>query len=191
MSETYTPCVSCGDEASGHHALPVDTDGEIVSNDYGGEWAGMPACERCFAIHAAVNDATGKADERNPGATVRAVLEQYDAATRQVRGLLAQARQDLKIIQGAAREALDSIGHAPAGMVDDASTMPVIVAELRSPKEFPRGTFVRVRGGGLWRRVLDGWQQVPESGPGPGVVGIPMSPESSKTPPGTVTVVEP
>lgn len=48
-----TACVACTLEASGKHSLPVDEDGEIVGNDYAGEWVGAPACEGCYIIHAA------------------------------------------------------------------------------------------------------------------------------------------
>lgn len=46
-----TLCVACGDDASGQHGLAVDDAGELVANDYAGEWAGVAACEACYTFH--------------------------------------------------------------------------------------------------------------------------------------------
>ena len=45
------PCVACRRPSSGWHALPV-FNGDIVSNDWPGEWGGVPCCESCYAAHA-------------------------------------------------------------------------------------------------------------------------------------------
>jgi hypothetical protein len=44
-------CGNCGAPASPQHGLPV-SNGEIVSNDFHGEWGGVAACEQCFNNHA-------------------------------------------------------------------------------------------------------------------------------------------
>lgn len=54
-----TKCVACKRPSSGFHSLPT-FNGDIVSNDWAGEWFGKPCCERCYERHAAgqmrVND---------------------------------------------------------------------------------------------------------------------------------------
>lgn len=173
--DTYTACVACGDEASGTGSLPVDTTGQIVSNDYGGAWAGAPACAACFALHAAVNDATGKADERDPGATVRAVLDAYDAATRELRRKLYRARADLKLIGGTVREALDDVGEHPA-VIDDEIEPPVLMDALPPAAAFVLGTRVRLtHNNRVYRRARDVWQLEP-------FVESPAAPSYMETP---------
>ena len=44
------PCVACGRPSSGFHGLPV-FNGDVVSNDWPGEWAGVPCCEPCYTAH--------------------------------------------------------------------------------------------------------------------------------------------
>jgi hypothetical protein len=44
------PCVACGQPSSGFHGLPV-FNGDIVSNDWPGEWGGVPCCLACFYLH--------------------------------------------------------------------------------------------------------------------------------------------
>jgi hypothetical protein len=165
MSETTdTACVSCAEEASGRHSLPVDNEGDIVSTEYGGTWFGMPACERCYTIHTTVADATGTADEQNPGATVRAVLAAYVAATRELRRHLMQARFDFKLIAGVVRETLDTIGDNPSSpfgtLYDDTPAPPVVLNELVPPSVFKPGTVVLV-GEQRYRRELDRWVKLP------------------------------
>lgn len=46
-------CAACDEETSATQSLPVDDNGAFVNNDYEGEWGGVPACRRCFDIHAA------------------------------------------------------------------------------------------------------------------------------------------
>lgn len=46
------PCVNCGKPSSGFHGLPV-FNGDIVSNDWPGEWGGACCCEDCYNRHAA------------------------------------------------------------------------------------------------------------------------------------------
>lgn len=48
-----TTCAACGDETPVECGLPVDDAGDFVANDYTGEWAGVPACRRCYDFHAA------------------------------------------------------------------------------------------------------------------------------------------
>lgn len=43
-------CFVCGEDASGFHGVPI-WNGELVSNDWPGEWCGVPACEVCFRKH--------------------------------------------------------------------------------------------------------------------------------------------
>lgn len=49
----YVECAACGDEVPSEQGLPVDTSGDFVDNDYDGEWGGVPACRRCYDVHAA------------------------------------------------------------------------------------------------------------------------------------------
>ena len=44
------PFVNCGAPSSGFHGLPI-FNGDIVSNDWQGEWGGVPCCERCYTLH--------------------------------------------------------------------------------------------------------------------------------------------
>jgi hypothetical protein len=44
------PCVACGEPSSGFHGLPI-FNGDIVSNDWPGEWGGVPCCEACYEKH--------------------------------------------------------------------------------------------------------------------------------------------
>lgn len=44
------PCVNCRQPSSGHHALPI-FNGDIMSNEWPGEWGGVPCCERCYELH--------------------------------------------------------------------------------------------------------------------------------------------
>lgn len=55
MSDTASEstCTACGEPVDPVHSLPVDTTGRIVHNGYTGEWAGVPACAGCYAVHAA------------------------------------------------------------------------------------------------------------------------------------------
>lgn len=48
--ESDMPCPGCGGRASPFHGLPV-FNGDIMSNDWPGEWGGAPACEACFEKH--------------------------------------------------------------------------------------------------------------------------------------------
>lgn len=43
-------CYVCGEPASGFHGLPI-FNGDVMSNDWPGEWAGVPACLRCYEKH--------------------------------------------------------------------------------------------------------------------------------------------
>lgn len=47
----YADCWNCG-EPSYKKGIPI-ANGEPVSNDYVGEWAGVPACDECFALQEA------------------------------------------------------------------------------------------------------------------------------------------
>ncbi len=47
-------CSVCGREDWQQWGLPVSSEtGEIVANDYPGEWGGIPACRECWAKHEA------------------------------------------------------------------------------------------------------------------------------------------
>lgn len=35
------------------YGLPINTNAELVSNEYQGEWGGVPSCKECFDKHAA------------------------------------------------------------------------------------------------------------------------------------------
>lgn len=49
----WTNCHACGAECPSEQGLPVDECGDYVANDYTGEWGGVPACRRCYDVHAA------------------------------------------------------------------------------------------------------------------------------------------
>lgn len=57
-------CFACGGVASGHHGLPT-FNGDLVSNDWPGEWFGVPACERCYELHEQGKLETHDADYRH------------------------------------------------------------------------------------------------------------------------------
>ena len=44
------PCTACGRPSSPFHGLPV-FNGDVMSNDWQGEWGGVPCCEACFENH--------------------------------------------------------------------------------------------------------------------------------------------
>lgn len=52
LDEPWSTCAACGEETPARWGLPV-ADGEVVENDYVGDWGGVPACRACFEIHAA------------------------------------------------------------------------------------------------------------------------------------------
>lgn len=46
-------CCICGEADLNRWGLPFCLDtGELVSNDFEGDWGGKPACRVCFAKHA-------------------------------------------------------------------------------------------------------------------------------------------
>lgn len=45
------PCANCGQPASGFHGLPY-FNGDLMSNDWPGDWGGRPCCEDCYERHA-------------------------------------------------------------------------------------------------------------------------------------------
>lgn len=45
------PCPYCGGEMEGTCALPT-FNGDVVSNDWPGEWFGRGCCEACYERHA-------------------------------------------------------------------------------------------------------------------------------------------
>lgn len=57
-------CFVCGGEASGYHGVPV-FNGDLMSNDWPGEWGGVPSCERCYDRHARGELPTFDADYRH------------------------------------------------------------------------------------------------------------------------------
>lgn len=48
---TGEPCVACGEPCEGECSLPI-FNGDIVSNDWPGDWGGVPCCNRCYELHA-------------------------------------------------------------------------------------------------------------------------------------------
>ena len=48
-------CVICDGPPSPLHGVPVYED-LILPNDWPGEWGGMPACLKCFAIQALITE---------------------------------------------------------------------------------------------------------------------------------------
>lgn len=48
----WAECWACGAETPCQWGLPIDDCGDLVSNDYEGEWGGVPACQRCCEAHA-------------------------------------------------------------------------------------------------------------------------------------------
>jgi hypothetical protein len=52
LDERWADCWRCGELTPSRWGLPV-WNGELVSNDWQGEWGGVPACEACFDLHAA------------------------------------------------------------------------------------------------------------------------------------------
>lgn len=44
------PCSNCGEPSTGFHALPW-FNGDLMSNDWPGEWGGLPCCLECFQQH--------------------------------------------------------------------------------------------------------------------------------------------
>lgn len=51
-NETVTCCL-CGVDCPNTHGLPFDSEtGELVSNDFAGDWGAKPACRECHDRHA-------------------------------------------------------------------------------------------------------------------------------------------
>lgn len=52
VSNTAITCCVCGSEDFNRWGIPFDSEtGEIVANDFEGDWGSKPACERCFKLH--------------------------------------------------------------------------------------------------------------------------------------------
>lgn len=45
----WSECVVCGIEEPNTQSVAVSDNGYVVSDDYEGEWAGMPACRACYS----------------------------------------------------------------------------------------------------------------------------------------------
>lgn len=53
-------CCVCGEETVSRWGIPVDSEtGEIVANDFQGDWGGKPACFPCWESHAFRNAFVG------------------------------------------------------------------------------------------------------------------------------------
>jgi len=48
-------CILCGTTNSDSLFLPM-YEGQVVPNDYEGEWAGMPVCRTCYRKHEETNE---------------------------------------------------------------------------------------------------------------------------------------
>ncbi len=57
-------CALCDADASGFHAVPM-FNGDLMSNDWPGEWGGFPVCESCFLKHERGELPTFDADYRH------------------------------------------------------------------------------------------------------------------------------
>lgn len=56
VTRSATYCAGCESElhdGSGGQSLPIDNNGDVVANDYAGEWAGRPCCRTCYDVHKA------------------------------------------------------------------------------------------------------------------------------------------
>lgn len=52
LSVRTAQCSVCGREDLSQWGLPVSSEtGEIVANDYPGDWGGIPACRECWLAH--------------------------------------------------------------------------------------------------------------------------------------------
>jgi hypothetical protein len=52
LNARFALCCMCGKETPCRWGLPVDSEtGEIVANDFPGEWGGVPACKDCWKAH--------------------------------------------------------------------------------------------------------------------------------------------
>lgn len=53
LADSEVTCCLCGQEAPHRWGIPVDSEvGQVVANDYRGEWGCKPACESCWSKHA-------------------------------------------------------------------------------------------------------------------------------------------
>lgn len=44
------PCSNCGEPSTGWHALPW-FNGDLVSNEWIGDWGGQQCCLECYELH--------------------------------------------------------------------------------------------------------------------------------------------
>lgn len=66
-------CSQCDAITNDRCGLPVDDTGEVVANDYPGDWGGVAACRRCFDIHAAGGPAALEAFLKHTPCTCAAI----------------------------------------------------------------------------------------------------------------------
>jgi hypothetical protein len=52
LDEPWATCSICGEDTPSRWGVPRHN-GDLVSNDWPGEWAASPACQRCHNAHAA------------------------------------------------------------------------------------------------------------------------------------------
>ena len=95
--DTETTCVACGLPTDERQSLPV-SNGEVVGNDFEGEWGGVPACAGCVAVHAAGGPAA---------------LAAHVRVTRALRNTVSAARRALHQLARDADAAFDSIPSLP------------------------------------------------------------------------------
>lgn len=159
---TDTLCVVCGDIAPGKYGIPVDDNGDIVGVSHAGEWGGQPACEFCYAIHAAVRIQPAAFHELET-TIVRAVLEAHTAAVAGLRATHAHARAALKSIGGVVVETLETIGEFPAYEPPTGGLDPLPVVQLPPAATVAFGGRVRViRTGRVFvRRMGNEWYEEP------------------------------
>jgi hypothetical protein len=51
LQEFWATCSICGADTPSNWGIPVNTNGDVVPNNYQGEWGGIPACQPCFKKH--------------------------------------------------------------------------------------------------------------------------------------------
>jgi hypothetical protein len=51
LQQLWAVCCICGVDTPSRWGVPIGEDGLIVANDYEGEWAAKPACEKCWGQH--------------------------------------------------------------------------------------------------------------------------------------------
>lgn len=102
-------CVNCSETLRGHDsfALPIGANADVVGVNFTGEWGGVPCCEDCHTLHAAIkipNDPTLES------AIARDVLERYAAIVDRRTKNLHAAREALRDVEARAHDTLNVVG---------------------------------------------------------------------------------